>query len=470
VTESLIGALEALKLARRVLDDGDSRGLAALQRVARATRDVAGRTGDETLADLAEAVEDTGTDPDGSVARLLHALRVRLFSPVHRDGGILVITSNAEARKDWVALVSDLAPRLLEADTPARAAQLLQREAVCAIVLELDSRPDEGLALVSRVRNDPTLAGVPVVVLARDASPLLRAEARALGATEWLDLPVPDPHLLDCLSTLTGHQSSMHLEMLTDPRTGLQMSAALKAAIRALRHDAEVTQQAYCMVLCRPTDGDIRAAARRLEAHLGSTPLYGWEADILVLLPATGAQQATKLLSGVEGIAIGGVEVIGMAFEQAITSARRMLDLAEQAGAGPVITSVASTAPPRHRVLVVEDDRTVGEIVVRALNRTGLTTVLRENGLQALEAAEALRFDLIITDVVMPFMDGLTLVRKLREIPRYKRTPIIVLTSLDSERHIIEGFGTGADSYVTKPFNPRILQARVNSLLERHQG
>ncbi len=486
------GALDALKLARALLDRRDSRGLAALQRVARTIRDVAVLSGDEPLADLAEAVEDTGLDPDGSVKRLLYALRVRIFQPRPREGGVLVVTANAEDREDRLSIVSPLTQRLLEADSPARAAQLLQRNPVSAVLLELDARPAEGLTLIGRIRSDPTLAGVPVLVLARDPSPLLRAEVRALGATELLELPTPDERLSTCLQTLMGLQSAMDLELASDPATGLQTPTALKTIVRKLRHDAEVTQQPYCLVLARPEGFTslqqrnpsaarelLKSAATHLVALRGPENLFAWKDDyMVVLLPEADANEATATLKSLAQalstrdtpLVFGGVEVLGMGFEQCITSARRMFDLAEQAAMGPVVTPVSSAAPPRHRILVVEDDRTVGEIVVRALKRAGLNAVLREDGLQALEVAEALRFDLVITDVVMPYMDGLTFVRKLREIPRYKRTPIIVLTSLDSERHVIEGFSTGADSYVTKPFNPRILQARVHSLLDRNQG
>ena len=67
-------------------------------------------------------------------------------------------------------------------------------------------------------------------------------------------------------------------------------------------------------------------------------------------------------------------------------------------------------------------------------------------------------------------MNGLLLLKSLRAIPRYKRVPVVVMSALDSERHLVEGIRTGADAYFTKPLSVRVLSTRVESLIARDVG
>ncbi|MCB9676721.1 MAG: response regulator [Alphaproteobacteria bacterium] len=498
-------ALDALKSSRELFENEDPQGLAALQRIARSVRDHAASQGMTDLAELAEEVQVASTrELDASVELLLNELRRELFKPQRQPGAVLVVAADPAERSTLARALAGLADRLYESDAAQHAWAVLQKEPVAGIVLDLSGDTEEGRVLIGRVRADPTLKYAPLVVLCNRGSSQLRAECLALGASEFFVKPCSDAHLAACLATLMGHDDRMLLELGTDPATGLPPAQALKKAARKLQHEAEVTRSTFVVALARITGLDAltrergEAAATRVVRTVAETFVHGlpkahvftWQAqEMAILMPATKADPATRLLQDVLAhvaalrvpvqkgdpitptVAVGGVEVLGMPFDRSIASAQRMLDLAEQAGAGmPVVTPLASAAPPRHRVLVVEDDHTVGEIVVRTLQRAGLDAVLREDGLTALELAKDLRFDMVITDIVMPFMDGYRLVENLRDIPRYKRTPILVLTSLTSERHVVQGFETGADAYITKPFNPRILAARVKSLLARNTG
>ncbi len=121
------------------------------------------------------------------------------------------------------------------------------------------------------------------------------------------------------------------------------------------------------------------------------------------------------------------------------------------------------TAAPT-RVLVVEDDRTVAEVVTRYLEREGFTVESVADGHDALERAEAHLPDLVVLDIMLPGLDGLEVCRRLRS---RAPIPVVMLTARGSEEDRVLGLELGADDYVSKPFSPRELTARVKAVLRR---
>ncbi|WP_431983587.1 response regulator transcription factor [Streptomyces qinglanensis] len=120
--------------------------------------------------------------------------------------------------------------------------------------------------------------------------------------------------------------------------------------------------------------------------------------------------------------------------------------------------------PPAGRVLVVDDDPTVAEVVTGYLQRAGYAVDRAETGPDALERAAARWPDLVVLDLMLPGMDGLEVCRQLRG---RGPVPVIMLTALGDEGDRVLGLEVGADDYVTKPFSPRELVLRVESVLRR---
>ena len=116
------------------------------------------------------------------------------------------------------------------------------------------------------------------------------------------------------------------------------------------------------------------------------------------------------------------------------------------------------------RVFVVEDDPTVSEVVVRYLIHEGFAAEAMGDGGVALERIVADPPDFLVLDIMLPTIDGLELCRQVREIAPI---PIIMLTALGEESDRITGLELGADDYITKPFSPRELVARIRSVLRR---
>ncbi|MBI5669047.1 MAG: response regulator transcription factor [Chloroflexi bacterium] len=118
-------------------------------------------------------------------------------------------------------------------------------------------------------------------------------------------------------------------------------------------------------------------------------------------------------------------------------------------------------------ILAVDDDPEVLATLGRVLEREGFEVGLAKSGLEALPLIERRAPELLILDIVMPGMDGITLCRQLRHDPRFTALPILFLTAKGSTDDIVDGLDAGADDYVVKPFEIAELRARVQALLRR---
>lgn len=117
-------------------------------------------------------------------------------------------------------------------------------------------------------------------------------------------------------------------------------------------------------------------------------------------------------------------------------------------------------------ILVVDDDPHIRDVVVFAVEKAGMAATEVSDGRQALEKVKGAQYDLIVLDINMPEMDGLEVCKELRKT---SDVPVLFLSSRDEEIDKILGLELGADDYLTKPFSPRELVARVKAILKRAQ-
>lgn len=119
------------------------------------------------------------------------------------------------------------------------------------------------------------------------------------------------------------------------------------------------------------------------------------------------------------------------------------------------------------QILIVDDDPHIRDVISFALEKAGMQTSLAEDGRQAVDLFQQHSVDLIVLDINMPELDGLEVCREIR---KFSDVPILFLSSRDDEIDRILGLEIGGDDYVTKPFSPRELVARINVILKRTQN
>ena len=115
-------------------------------------------------------------------------------------------------------------------------------------------------------------------------------------------------------------------------------------------------------------------------------------------------------------------------------------------------------------VLIIEDEQELAELVRLYLRKEGIETVWADSAEKGFEFLESTTFDLIVLDINLPGMDGFEFLQKFR---RNSSIPIIIVSAREADEDVIMGLGAGADEFVTKPFTPRVLAARVRALLRR---
>ena len=124
----------------------------------------------------------------------------------------------------------------------------------------------------------------------------------------------------------------------------------------------------------------------------------------------------------------------------------------------------AASAP---KVLVVDDDSDIVELLEYNLTKEGYSVLTASNGKKAIEVAKTFIPDLILLDIMMPQLDGIETGRILRQNPEIKNTYILFLTARSEEYSEVAAFDVGADDYITKPIKPRALMSRINALFRR---
>jgi len=121
----------------------------------------------------------------------------------------------------------------------------------------------------------------------------------------------------------------------------------------------------------------------------------------------------------------------------------------------------------KRRVVIVEDEEDIVNLVKYNMEREGYSVDFAYTGSEGLRKIEDLRPDLVILDIMLEDIDGFTVCRRLKSSPNTRDIPVIMLTAKSEDVDIITGLEVGADDYITKPFSPRVLLARVRALLRR---
>jgi phosphate regulon transcriptional regulator PhoB len=122
------------------------------------------------------------------------------------------------------------------------------------------------------------------------------------------------------------------------------------------------------------------------------------------------------------------------------------------------------------KIVVIEDEPDIQEVLRYNLSQDGHDVIVASDGLEGLNTVRALLPELVLLDLLLPRLDGLEVCRRLKSQATTREIPIIMLTAKGEERDIVLGLGLGADDYITKPFSPKEVLARVQAVLRRSQS
>ncbi|MEO8634753.1 MAG: response regulator [Gemmatimonadales bacterium] len=416
-------------------------------------------------------------------------------------GRLLVIEDDANLARLFAAVLGEAGHAVTVAPTLASAQSHLAGGGWDLVLLDLLLPDGDGRQLLEQLRSQPSTSTLPVFIVSAGIGPQVRAECTALGADAYFEKPVDSAALAQAVARRLERYDQQQAQARRDPLTGLPNRAAFLEACAALRagHPTDVPISVAVLdfdhfLWVRETwgrtyaDGILRRAGVRLSVLLSQADcLARWDGSDFVALFArkTPAEAGVALQSALESLrdvnfrkgqseplvltysaGVAGLEA-GGDVNDALAQADRLCYIAKSSGRARVVSEAVATSAPSRRILLAEDDPSIITLVGRYLRHDGFSVSAFPNGRTALAAAPLSGASLLITDIEMPELDGIGLIRGIREHPALRHLPIMVLSGLGDENMIVRAIEAGADEYVLKPFSAREVAVRVRRLLRR---
>jgi adenylate cyclase len=297
--------------------------------------------------------------------------------------------------------------------------------------------------------------------------------SRALTAFLRQEVQAPAIAVNDLLSTIIQEaRGSQSENVLADLNRMHSASAQLSAFIKTLVQDS---------LSDRRKDESFEAFHRRLRHDL-RTPLNAIKGYSELLIEDLEEDGEHPLRGDLEKLKVSADQLLGQI--DAMTALARQGD-AELANGGsgaqrrdlvaevlrtvqPLsVSAAAAEAAHPSRILVVDDNAANRDVLERRLLREGHQVTTARNGVTALELALAHEFDLILLDLIMPEMSGFEVLRRFKAAEHTDHIPVIVISALDELDSVVRCIEAGAEDYLTKPFNPTLLRARIGASLEK---
>ena len=485
-------------LVDRVADLGSDGPVADLARVTHRLSGLAGTIGFPTIsaraADLEILVDGVGRSAfDVPAARAaVDAIRAAfvtdlaappswaLPAAVPSNGARILI---AEDEADQLAIVTAclkgagyLPIAVVSGDLVLQAART---EQPALILLDIALPRLDGFSVCRLLKADPELAAIPVFFLTTGANLDDRLAGLTLGADEFLPKPVDMRELVLRIQIVLDRCRARRAADADDPCVSKELTYD---AFLAIAKD-EIARSPVALVIVRLPAEQHREGARLLTEEIrgrDSVGAYG-PTRALILMPQMTAAAARERIApvldrmaahGLPGVCAGvtsspGADakaahtLIGEA-EEALAAARYLGDSIAIWTDGP---GRPGALPAVRSVVIAEDDPDVTRILDAQMRAAGFAVSIAFDGEQALAAVRAHSPDLLVLDVMMPKLNGFDVLTRLGESPG-RRPRIIVLTARGREQDVMRAFELGADDYMTKPFNPQELLARVARLLK----
>jgi class 3 adenylate cyclase len=297
--------------------------------------------------------------------------------------------------------------------------------------------------------------------LSRALTAFLRQEvqAPATAITDFLDIIIEDA------------RGSQPESMLADLNRMRSASVQLNAFVKSLIQDSLTDRQ---------KDETLEAFHRRLRHDL-RTPLNAIKGYSELLIEDMDADGAHPLRGDLTKLKESADQLLGQIDAMAALARRgdaETTDSGSQALKLDLVADVLRTVQPLRadgvraaayssRILVVDDNASNRDVLERRLVREGHRVVCAANGASALELIVRQEFDLILLDLIMPEMSGFEVLRRLKAAEHTRHIPVIVISALDELDSVVRCIEAGAEDYLTKPFNPILLSARIGASLEK---
>lgn len=496
--------LQVLRAVVESLRTGAAGDQDSLLRIARSIRHAAVNHGLPEIRDLADDLQSAETLAEriAKAEVLLERVETGPAMSESREEKILVIEDEPVSAFLLESILSAKGRRVTVGRSAAEAERLVAEESFDLVILDLVLPDADGRDFLLKLRERPATAETPVIICSARPAAQARPECLALGAQDYLEKPVSRVIALAVVDRHLGGPAAPDREAVAFRGPGLANRATLSEAFAAAKagdaQPGEPLSLASIAIDCpretregggtRPEAGGSAEVLARIQAVLRPSDVLatGTHGRFLVLFPGTAPDEAARVLETAQspteperrrdppGVGESGAVVWAGVAEvskwvnlgDAIARAERQLSRARSSGKQGVVLWEEEPVVAGTRVLLVEDDPVTARLIMHRLGKDDFDVVHFDDGLAAYEACAGERVALAIFDVKLPGIDGFELLQRVRGLPNFAETPILMLTSMGKEQDIVRGFELGASDYVLKPFSPVELVARVHRLLD----
>ncbi len=488
----------AFEAARLALDDQPAEAGPVVRRLARALAGDTRLRGLASLTDLAESLEGRAEDELAeALDGLLETMAVALVAGPQTEDVVLLVQGESNVY-DLAPMLDGPGRRLITAGSAEAALVAIVERDVDLVVLDLELPDLDGREFLARYWERAHAIAIPLFVVSSETGSLTRLECLALGADAFFGLPLDGAVVAATVSRALEQRRANTIANRYDPATGLGNRAAFAEAFRVLAENASRSGPFGTLAILEIavvgsedirrllSEQLIRVAGQRIAQELGDEAIVARLGgnELGVLVHGGGSDEAVATLDRVrheiagqpeetdEGMVSlsfygGVVELSGdVTLREAMSEADRRLQVSK-AHREPGVVSVAAPTVTTRTILLTEDDPLMARLTVHRLEHEGYEVVHFANGAEALEAVTDVHPDLLVLDINMPGLDGMSLLERLRADPAFDNTPILMLTSRTRDADIVRAFRKGASDYLTKPFSAAELVARVGNLFER---
>ncbi len=487
------GRCSSIALLTETIAIGQAGPVRALRHIVHQMAGLAGTIGFPGVSEVASDIEQLVIAmPTIGVDRAAMATGVRLLKEAFDRDALLPLP-------DWAAVPQDAAPApatvLVVEDDPAlrqmvvgwlrqaghrpvpvesgeRALEAARFERPAVILLDVELPGMDGYVVCRRLKASSDLAPIPVVFMTTRGGLDDRANGLALGADDYLQKPLDPRDLMLRVDRLLKRR------LAQEPAPDAVAILTYEAFLLAAQETCESADASLALVRL-PPDGADRVLETLAEVFRGVTPdrrqrsLLGRydRTHLVALLPGLSADAVRRLMDETIGrlqaqgvgpidVGVAWTRAGGTVIESLLADADQVLT---QARAMRMTATRAAAADPETRVVLADDDPDVVRIVDAQMRHAGYRTTVVFDGVAAVEAVASQKPALLVLDLMMPKQTGFMVLRQLQAMAAPPR--IIVLSGRGREEDVMRAFDFGADDYVTKPFNPQELMARVARLL-----
>ncbi len=485
-----------LRQALRQLRAGtDSDAEQSIRRLAHQIGGSAASFGFTELGALARNVESSDDAKLGECTEVLSNTLEEILQTNSPQVNFILVVDDDPAIYDLVASCATAPGRIIRhAQSVAAAKLLIDARDWQLIVLDLILPDGDGRDLLTALRSSPRTEDIPVVVLSAKGSSLVKNECAAYGIEAFMEKPLNLDLVPSVISSALERSKKLVREAYEDALTGISNRVGFRKVFShawavSRRQDQELTIALIDLDHFKRFNdtyghdvGDkvLAATGEVLSEVLRESDILGrWGGEeFVVAFPNTSANDAGKSLAKMANrLAETKIEeaagetltfscgVVTMnqdeELDQGLLRADQLLYAAKRNGRNQILSTMPEADPHKPRILVAEDDPILARLILREL-ADAYEVTHAVDGAHAIQlAAENRDFDMVLLDFNMPKVDGLAVLKTLRQQREYKDRPILMLTAVSSDEIVEQAFSSGADDYIVKPYSRRALMARI---------